>query len=125
MRQFTSQGNWKHLEKNVIENETQKKFVLTQPKRIFDEDYYTVRRAVACEDVPADVVPENDFYVYEILYMENGSSLSVKIVDEDTAKELKTFVSEAVKSCAELQLIEHRKHALVAGCSFLEQYFKG
>ena len=56
----------------------------------------------------------------ENLFREFGKSWN-----EDTAKELKTLVSEAVKSCAELQLIEHRKHALVAGCSFLEQYFKG
>lgn len=56
----------------------------------------------------------------ENLFREFGKSWN-----EDTAKELKTLVSEAVKSCTELQLIEHRKHALVAGCSFLEQYFKG
>lgn len=56
----------------------------------------------------------------ENLFREFGKSWN-----EDTAKELKTLVSEAVKSCAELQLIEHRKHALVAGCLFLEQYFKG
>lgn len=45
--------------------------------------------------------------------------------NDDTKNELKTLVSEAVKSCTELQMVEHRKHALMAGCSFLEQYFKG
>ena len=56
----------------------------------------------------------------ELVFRESGKSWN-----DDTKNELKTLVSEAVKSCAELQMVEQRKHALMAGCSFLEQYFKG
>ena len=90
MRVFQSvkENRWQYGEKQVKEKGTDKSFTLTQPKTLFSEDYYTVRRAIAVENVPADVVPENDFYVYEFSYMETGCVLRTVIVDESTAKEL-------------------------------------
>jgi len=81
-------GSWQYGERQVKEKDTEKSFTLTQPKTLFNEDYYSVRRAIACENVPVDVVSEKDFYVYEFSYMETGSCLRIITVDETTAKEL-------------------------------------
>ena len=86
--QNVKENRWQYGEKQVKEKGTEKSFTLTQPKTLFSEDYYTVRRAIACENVPVDVAPERDFYVYEFSYMETGCCLSVITVDEVTAKEL-------------------------------------
>ena len=88
MKVFISEGRWEYGERQVKEKGTDKRFTLTQPKQLFSEDYYTVRRAIACENVPIDVVPEKDFYIYEFSYMETGSCLRIITVDEATAKEL-------------------------------------
>lgn len=89
MRVFVNDGNgWEYNERQVKERGTKKFFTLTQPKRLFAEDYYSVRRAIACENVPSNVVPERDFYVYEFSYMDTGCCMYVVTVDEDTAKEL-------------------------------------
>lgn len=90
MRVFISEGNgrWEYGERQVKEKGTEKRFTLTQPKQLFSEDYYTIRRAIACENVPGDVAPEKHFYVYEFSYMETGCCLCVITVDESTAKEL-------------------------------------
>lgn len=88
MRVFISNGSWQYGECQVKEKETDKSFTLTQPKTLFDEDYYKVRRAIAVENVPVDVVPEKDFYVYRFSYMETGGCLRIVTVDEITAKEL-------------------------------------
>ena len=87
MREFIGKENWAFREKQVIEKETGKSFTLTEPKDLFAEDYYTVRRAIAVENCPADVVPENDFFVYQFLYMGKGYCCS-KIVDATTAHEI-------------------------------------
>ena len=70
MRVFISEGNsrWEYQERQVKEKGTEKHFTLTQPKELFSEDYYTVRRAIAVENVPFYITPEKDFYVYEFLY---------------------------------------------------------
>ena len=90
MRVFQSvkENRWQYGEKQVKEKGTEKSFTLTQPKTLFSEDYYSIRRAIAVENVPADVAPERDFYVYEFSYMETGCCLRTMIVDENTAKEL-------------------------------------
>lgn len=90
MRVFISEGDsrWEYQERQVKEKGTEKYFTLTQPKELFSEDYYTVRRAIAVENVPFYIPPEKDFYVYEFSYMETGCCLYVITVDEDTAKEL-------------------------------------
>lgn len=87
MREFISRDNWTYREKQVIERETGKSYTLTQPKDIFEEDYYTVRRAIAIENCPIDVVTEFDFFVYEFSYMGKGFC-TLKIVDGVTACEL-------------------------------------
>lgn len=87
MRTFIEKSAWSYGEKEVTERGGSKSFTLTQPHDIFREDYYHVRRCVAVENVPADVVPENDFFVYEICYM-CGVSLCVEHVAEDAALEL-------------------------------------
>lgn len=85
MREFTSNGRWKYHEKTVTEKGTGKSFTLTQPKTIFNEDYYTVRRAIAIDHCPVDVVPERDFNVVEFLYLTGKGSTAVKVVDYVTA----------------------------------------
>ena len=81
-------GSWQYGERQVKEKGTEKSFTLTQPTMLFSEDYYTVRRAIAVENVPIDVIPEKDFYVYEFSYMKTGSCLKIITVDETAAKEL-------------------------------------
>ena len=90
MRRFIEkEGNgWRCGEKNGVELESGKEYVLTQPKTLFSEDTYSIKRAVCCQNVSILEVPEKDFYVYEFAYMETDSSLKVVIVDEATAKEL-------------------------------------
>ena len=62
--------------------------MLTQPKVLFSEDCYSVKRALSSQIVPVTEVPEDDFYVYEFSYMPDGYSLMVAIVDEGTAEKL-------------------------------------
>lgn len=90
MRWFNEEGDsrWRHGEKYVMEPATGKRFVLTQPNRLFDEDTYGAKRALACEIVPVDVVPERTFYVYEFAYMPDGYSLRMCVVSEDAALEV-------------------------------------
>lgn len=85
MRKFEPEGfnRWVYSEKNIIEPTTNKRFTLTQPKTLFSEDYYTVTRCIACENVPVDVVPEESFYLYEINYMPNGYSSKTVFVEEN------------------------------------------
>ena len=47
-----------------------------------------------------------------------------KTWEENTIFNLKTIVSQAVKKCNELKLIEHRSRAFIAGCQQLERKLK-
>lgn len=90
MRRFIEkEGNgWRCGEKNVVELESGKEYVLTQPKTLFSEDTYSIKRAVCCQNVSVLEVPEKDFYVYEISYMEDGYTLRIMIVDEQTVESI-------------------------------------
>ena len=95
MREFIGMNKWQYAEKTVVDRETGKSFTLTQPKTIFSEDYYTVRRAIAVDNCPADVVPERDFTVYEFSYMDKQCCCVVKIVDQETAEDIiRTYLTE-------------------------------
>ena len=74
---------WCYREKSVVEEATGKQFTLTQPVDIFNEDTYGVRRCIACENVPVNIVPEKDFYVYEVTYMPHGYCCRTEMVSED------------------------------------------
>lgn len=90
MREF--KGNptmkWEYGEKQVTEIGTEKSFTLTQPNIIFREDYYFIRRAIAVDNCPVDVIPEPSFYVYEFAYLIADGCLVTKIIDRGTAYEL-------------------------------------
>ena len=95
MREFLSMNQWRYGEKRVIEKETGKSFTLTDSQTMFSEDYYTVRRAIAVDNCPVDVVPEKDFPVYEFSYMDNQCCCVVKIVDQETAEHIiRTYLTE-------------------------------
>lgn len=95
MREFLSMNQWRYGEKRVIEKETGKSFTLTDSQTMFSEDYYTVRRAIAVDNCPADVVPERDFVVYEFSYMDKQCCCVVKIVDQETAEDIiRTYLTE-------------------------------
>ena len=105
-RTFNDISCWSYGEKQLIDNNTGKCYTLTQPKDIFREDYYHVRRGLAIENVPADVVPEKEFYVYEFSYMVSGTSLCVRNVTEDIAidligKNLPEFLQGKAGKCIE------------------------
>ena len=85
---YIDEKGWQYGERKVREKGTEKSFTLTQPRLLFNEDYYSVRRAIAIENVLVDVIPEKEFYVYEFSYMGTGSCLHIITVDETTAKEL-------------------------------------
>lgn len=88
MREFVGNGRWAFYEKQVREKGTNKSFTLTQPKQLFLEDYYVIRRAIAVDNCPANVVPESDFYVYEFTYFTSGAYVTIRIVDQETAQKL-------------------------------------
>lgn len=88
MREFVDNGKWKYGEKQVRERGTNKSFTLTQPKTLFEEDFYTVRRSIAVDNCPANVIPESDFYVYEFTYFTSGVYITIRIVDQETAQRL-------------------------------------
>jgi len=91
MRKFKDKSDygWHCGEKSVVEIGADKEFVLTQAKRLFNENAYHVIRAIACENCPVDVAAEPDFCVYEVAYMAmDGCSTNIAIVDEETAEGL-------------------------------------
>lgn len=74
-------GRWQYGEKEVVLYGTDKVYTLTQPKKLFNEDYYTVTRAVACANFECKL-SEDNLSVYEVSYLENGGC-SVITVEED------------------------------------------
>jgi hypothetical protein len=71
MRIFKAIAPYEYREQEVIEVNTNKKFVLTQRHGIFNEDTYTLSRFIACESVSEDIAPEGDFYIYKFAYIQN------------------------------------------------------
>ena len=84
MRKFRSLGNimWGEMEVVEINKDSYCNYTLTQKHKLFDEDYYTVSRFIAVHNVPANVIPEKDFYVYRFTFMDNGCSTEM-ITDEN------------------------------------------
>lgn len=82
-RYFVRNGSYEYAELPVKEIGTGKLFTLTQPKTLFNEDFYMITRFITVEDVPVNVVSEPYFYVYKICWMEPGSVLIERIVSED------------------------------------------
>lgn len=76
-----NEGRWQYGEKEVVLFGTDKKYTLTQPQRLFYEDYYTVTRTIACAQFPCKV-SEDNLRLYEIFYMDNGGC-RVITVEED------------------------------------------
>lgn len=110
-RYFVQNGNYAFQELPGKEIDTEKTFTLTQPKTLFNEDYYAITRFIAVENVPVDVVPEPDFYVYRISYSEYGPICCIKIVSEDVL----------------LDIIDKYKLLLIRGDAneCLRKYFEG
>ena len=110
-RYFVKNGSYAYAELPVKEIDTGKTYILTQPKTLFNEDYYTITRFIAVEDVLIDVVPEPDFYVYKIAYLEYGTVCCIKIVSEDIL----------------LDIIDKYKLPLIRGNAneCLRKYFEG
>lgn len=88
MREFIYCSYWEYGELHIKEKGTGKTFTATQPKLVFSEDYYSIRRCIAVDNCPVDVIPEKDFYVYQISYLTGNGSLATKIVDHVTAHSL-------------------------------------
>lgn len=108
MREFLGMNGWQYGEKQVVDRETGKSFTLTQAKTIFSEDYYTVCRAIAVDNCPADVIPEMDFPVYEFSYMDNKCSCVVKIVDQETAEHIiRTHLTDFLLGKATQKIIDY------------------
>lgn len=104
MKVYVSQGDgrWQCGEKNVQEVGTERQYTLTQPVTLFSEDYYSIKRAIACCNTLCSF-EEDYLYVYEFSYMEDGC-LSVIIVDAQTAEEairlnLKEFLEGSACKC--------------------------
>lgn len=110
-RYFVKNGSYAYQELPVKEIGTGKTFTLTQPKTLFNEDYYAITRFIAVENVPVDDYPEQDFYVYRISYSEYGPVCCIKIVSEDVL----------------LDIIDKYKLPLIRGDAneCLRNYFEG
>lgn len=100
MRKFENRDRkgWRYGELQVIEPATGKEFTLTQPKTFFDEDCYHIKRTIAVQNVPADVVPEPSFYVCEVAYMIDGCCLRILYVGEEAVE---CLIKENVKAFME------------------------
>ena len=110
-RYFVQNGSYAYAELPVKEINTGKTFTLTQPKTLFNEDYYVITRFIAVENVPVDVVPEPYFYVYKASWMEPGTSLITKFVSEDVMIDF---------------MRDFPKHLLHGNaCSYIQKYFEG
>ena len=91
MRRFIDKERtgWSYGEKEVLEVGTEKSYTLTQPKNIFNEDSYHVRRAIAVShDTDNQNSQDDTFYAYEVAYMPDGYSLCVVTIDEASAEKL-------------------------------------
>ena len=88
MKKYESLDVWKYSEKQVLEEDTNRSFTLTQPKTLFREDYYSVTRAIAVENIQLYSIPVPEFYVYEFKYMTSGCCLCIAVIDEVSAMEL-------------------------------------
>ena len=82
-RKFKAITDYRYGEVEVIEEESNKKYTLTQRHKLLEEDFYSIYRYIACENVDIDQIPEKDFYVYQISYMESGYGLTVVFVDQE------------------------------------------
>ena len=94
MRKFKITSPYAYKEMQVIEQNTEKSFTLTQKATLFNEDYYSVYRFIAVDN-EYNNTPEPDSYVYQFNYMVTGCSLTSVIVDEQTAKQ---FISDNLLS---------------------------
>jgi len=87
---------WSNGEKQVVLVGTDKEYTLTQPVRIFNEDHYTVTRAVACANFDCKAYEDN-FFVFEVSYMHDGCccvvAIDVESMEELLSKNLYDFIS--------------------------------
>ena len=95
MRKFEINGIYQYGEQQAIEQYTGKLFTLTQKATLFNEDYYSISRYIAVENVGINAIAEPDSYVYQFNYMTSGSVLNSIIVDEQTALQ---FISDNLLS---------------------------
>ena len=86
MRNFTITSQYQYEEQQAKEQEAEKTFTLTQKKTLIEEDYYSISRFIAVENVDVNTIPEHDFYVYQFNYMSDGCTLNSVIIDEETAE---------------------------------------
>ena len=89
MRIFKAVAPYEYREQQVIEIITNKEFTLTQRHEIFNEDYYSLSRFIACENVSAYETPENNFYVYYFTYIDNYRLHELYIDEKTTFKIVK------------------------------------
>ena len=90
MRKFKIASPYIYNEMQVIEQNTEKTFTLTQKATLFTSDYYSVYRFIAVDN-EYNNTPEPDSYVYQFNYMCTGCTLTSVIVDEQTAQQ---FISD-------------------------------
>ena len=83
MRKFKVLDNWNCSEMNIVEVSLNKRFVLTQPYKLIDEDFYSITRTVAD---PIDFGNLENIYI--VTWLENsgvgGTVSCMKIIDEET-----------------------------------------
>lgn len=65
-------GEWKHGEREMVEEPSGILVTLTQPESFLEEDYYSIKRMVA---VPHD--NRADFFLYEVSALDNESGVTV------------------------------------------------
>lgn len=97
-RRFVPEGKYKYEELPLVELTTGGHYTLTQISEIKDTEMGScIIRGIAVHEVPANVVPEPDFFVYRVAY-QVPSGLIVKFIHEDEMaeivdKDIKRFLS--------------------------------
>jgi len=109
MKVYVGATLWQNGERKVNLFGTEKYYTLTQPHPVFQEEFYSITRAVAVANYPC-FGNEVYFHVYEISYLGmDGLSRSL-VVDAETAKELLvTYAAEFLDGTA---------------CNYMESFFK-
>ena len=101
MRKFITTSPYQYSEMQAVEQYTGKLFTLTQKATLFNEDYYSISRYIAVENVDINAIAEPDSYVYQFNYMTTGCTLTSIIVDEQTAQQ---FISDNLLSFLQGQI---------------------
>lgn len=88
MKKYIIKSPYEYGEMQIEDPEAKKTYTLTDRKVLFHEDFYSVTRFLACENVDINTVPESDFYLYMVCYMGYNCTSTSYITTEENIKSI-------------------------------------